>query len=177
MHRQTNNGLEFAAPGAIFTPELFNGAQFALVNGRRDRYDSVDFTLRRTFAGKYEWFLGYTRSSARTSAALDYSLINPIYGSQGPGPFPWDTPNRIHMWGWAPLPNSSCLLFSDSPRETPRSPISPNTAQDFPSVWWMKTASWPAIPIRTGFPRISISTYMWSVNFMRFIIYGPGAWA
>jgi hypothetical protein len=21
-----------------------------------------------------------------------------------PGPFAWDTPNRFHMWGWAPLP-------------------------------------------------------------------------
>ena len=21
-----------------------------------------------------------------------------------PGPFAWDTPNRVHMWGWAPLP-------------------------------------------------------------------------
>ncbi|MGA7234690.1 MAG: carboxypeptidase regulatory-like domain-containing protein [Bryobacteraceae bacterium] len=111
MHRQTNTGLEFVAPGATFTPELFNGAQFALINGRRDRYDAVDFTLRRTFAGKYEWFLGYTRSSARTNAALDYSLINPIYGPQGPGPFPWDAPNRIHMWGWAPLPNASLPRF------------------------------------------------------------------
>lgn len=107
MHRQTNNGFQFTAPGAIFTPELFNGAQFELSNGRRDRYDSVDFTLRRTFAGKYEWFLGYTRSAAGTSAALDYSLVNPIYGPQGPGPLPWDAPDRIHMWGWVPLPNRS----------------------------------------------------------------------
>jgi Carboxypeptidase regulatory-like domain/TonB-dependent Receptor Plug Domain len=111
MHRQTNNGFEFVAPGATFTPELFNGAQFNLINGRRDRYDAVDFTLRRTFAGKYEWFLGYARSSARTNAALDYSLLNPIYGPQGPGRFPWDAPNRIHMWGWIPVPNASLPEF------------------------------------------------------------------
>jgi hypothetical protein len=67
--------------------------------------------LRRTFSGKYEWFFGYTRSSARTSAALDYSLVNPIYGVEGPGPLPWDSPNRVHMWGWAPLPNASLPSF------------------------------------------------------------------
>jgi hypothetical protein len=111
MHRETNNGFEFVAPGVAFTPELFNGAQFNLINGRRDRYDAVDLTLRRTFAAKYEWFLGYTRSSARTNAALDYSLLNPVYGPQGPGRFPWDAPNRIHMWGWVPLPNASLPAF------------------------------------------------------------------
>ena len=111
MHRQTNNGFQYLAPGVVFTPEAFNGAPFQLTNGRRDRYDAVDFTLRRTFAGKYEWFLGYTRSSAHTSAALDYSLLNPIYGTQGPGLLPWDSANRIHMWGWAPLPNASLPRF------------------------------------------------------------------
>ena len=37
---------------------------------------------------------------------MDYSLENPIFGPQMPGPYPWDTPNRVHMWGWAPLPNA-----------------------------------------------------------------------
>ncbi len=35
---------------------------------------------------------------------IDYSLENPIFAAQAPGPFAWDTPNRVHMWGWAPLP-------------------------------------------------------------------------
>jgi Carboxypeptidase regulatory-like domain/TonB-dependent Receptor Plug Domain len=111
MHRQTNNGLEFSAPGTPFSPDLFSGAAFALTNGRRNRYNAVDFTVRRTFAGRYEWFLGYTRSSTRTNAALEYSLINPVYGPQGPGPFSWDAPNRVHMWGWLPLPNASLPKF------------------------------------------------------------------
>ena len=34
----------------------------------------------------------------------DYSLENPVFAPQMPGPFAWDTPNRVHMWGWAPLP-------------------------------------------------------------------------
>jgi hypothetical protein len=35
---------------------------------------------------------------------VDYSLENPIFAPQGPGPSSWDTPNRFHTWGWAPLP-------------------------------------------------------------------------
>ena len=103
--RAGNQGFMFAPPpfdpgGAL--PPVFN---YQLVNARRDRYDAVEIALRHTFAGKYEWFLGYTRSSARSSAAVDYSLENPVFGPQGPGPYAWDTPNRVHMWGWAPVPN------------------------------------------------------------------------
>jgi hypothetical protein len=78
---------------------------FQLGNSRRERYDAIEISLRHTFAGKFEWFAGYTRSSSRSNAAVEYSLENPIFGPQGPGPTPWDTPNRFHMWGWAPLPN------------------------------------------------------------------------
>ncbi len=78
---------------------------YQLRNARRDRYDAFDISIRRTFARQFEWFAGYTRSSARSNAALDYSLENPIFGLQAPGPFPWDAPHRFHMWGWAPLPN------------------------------------------------------------------------
>ncbi len=75
------------------------------MNARQDRYDAFEVSLRHTFAGKYEWFAGYTRSSARSNAAVDYSLENPIFAAQAPGPYSWDTPNRFHTWGWAPLPN------------------------------------------------------------------------
>ena len=47
---------------------------------------------------------GYTRSSTRSNAAVDYSLENPVFAPQMPGPFAWDTPNRVHMWGWVPMP-------------------------------------------------------------------------
>jgi len=62
--------------------------------------------VRRTFAGKFEWVGGYTRSNARTDAVVDYSLENPIFAAQAPGPLPWDTPNRFLTWGWAPVPKS-----------------------------------------------------------------------
>lgn len=106
-HRQTNNGFVFETTAPESGAEFYNGAQFQLRNSRRDRYDAADFTLKRTFAGRYEWFLGYTRSNSRTNDDVVYSLINPIFGPQSPGPLPWDAPNRIHMWGWAPLPHAS----------------------------------------------------------------------
>jgi hypothetical protein len=95
--------------GFTFVNELvgasnFEGGLYQLRNWRHDRYDSSEFTIRKTFGRQYEWVAGYTRSSARTNAAVDYNLENPIFGPQGPGPLPWDTPNRFLTWGWAPLP-------------------------------------------------------------------------
>jgi len=76
---------------------------YLLRNWRHDSYDSLELSVRRTFS-RFEWSAGYTRSRARTNAVVDYSLENPIFGPQAPGPFPWDTPNRFLTWGWAPLP-------------------------------------------------------------------------
>ena len=104
-HRTGDRGFTFLPTVPLTGAALFEGAVFRLANARQDRYDAFDISLRHTFAGKFEWFAGYTRSSARSNAAVDYSLENPVFGPQSPGPYPWDTPNRFHTWGWAPLPN------------------------------------------------------------------------
>src|SRR5258707_15241629 len=46
----------------------------------------------------------YTRSAAHTNRAVEFSLDNPLFGQQSPGPLRWDTPNRIVSWGWLPFP-------------------------------------------------------------------------
>jgi len=97
-------GFVFDTTAVEPVPAPSEAAVYQLRNRRRDRYNAVDFSLRRTFAGQCEWFAGYTRSSSRSNAAVDYSIENPVFAPQMPGPFPWDTPNRFHMWGWAPLP-------------------------------------------------------------------------
>src|SRR5205814_6982704 len=84
-----------------------------------DRYDAVELTVRRTFAGKFEWLAGYTRSSARSDAVVDYNLENPIFAAQAPGPLAWDTPNRFLTWGWLPvserlLPPSFAFLLRET---------------------------------------------------------------
>jgi hypothetical protein len=108
IRRRGVQGFAFdSSPNAISAPDFYNGAVYTLHNGRTDHYDGFTVSLKRTFAGKYEWFAGYTRSSARTSAAVDYSLQNPIFAQQMPGPLAWDAPNRIHMWGWVPIPRQT----------------------------------------------------------------------
>jgi hypothetical protein len=104
--RAGSRGFTFAAANPTVAA-TGGDVVYQLANTRRERYDAFDVSLRRTFAGKYEWFAGYTRSSARSNAAVNYSLENPVFGPQMAGAFPWDTPNRFHMWGWAPLPNRS----------------------------------------------------------------------
>ncbi|MEO7653088.1 MAG: hypothetical protein ABIZ80_21735, partial [Bryobacteraceae bacterium] len=80
------------------------GGFYQLRNVRNDRYDAVEVTVRRTFGGRFEFSAGYTRSNSRSDAVVDYSLENPIFALQGPGPFAWDAPNRFVTWGWAPIP-------------------------------------------------------------------------
>ncbi len=104
-HRDGDRGFMFLPQAPITDPASLTNVNFALANSRHERYDAFDISLRHTFAKRFEWFLGYTRSAARSNAAVDYNLENPVFAAQAPGPFPWDTPNRVHMWGWAPLPN------------------------------------------------------------------------
>lgn len=92
--------------GFTFLPMPARGPEqpFGLVNARNDRYDALDFTVRRTFRRQYEWLAGYTRSAARSNAVLDFSLEDPIFAQQAGGPLRWDTPHRFQTWGWAPVP-------------------------------------------------------------------------
>jgi len=105
-HREGDRGFTFYPTVPVTAGIFFPGVSYLLNNSRRQRYDAMDLSLRHTFSGKFEWFAGYTRSSVRSNAAVVYSLENPIFGPQGPGPEPWDAPNRFHTWGWAPLPNA-----------------------------------------------------------------------
>jgi len=109
IRRKGSRGLNYfagveeqATPGLSWVREA---EYYSLRNWRNDRYDSMELTLRRTFANRFEWLISYVRSSARSDAVVDFSLENPIFGSQGPGPFAWDAPHRILTWGWAPAPN------------------------------------------------------------------------
>jgi len=76
---------------------------YVLDNIARPRYRAVELELRRTFLAKYQWFASYTRSEARSNAVVNYSIENPLLSPQSGGPLPWDAPNRVVMWGWAPV--------------------------------------------------------------------------
>jgi hypothetical protein len=80
------------------------GGVFLFQDHRSDRYSSGEVWARRVFKNKAEIYGDYTRSSARSNEALDYSLISPYFVPQAPGPLLWDAPNRLISWGWSPVP-------------------------------------------------------------------------
>ncbi len=90
--------------GFMFEQEQFNTTnEYIADNGRSTRYRSAELALRRTFLAKYQWFASYTRSVATSNAVVPYTIENPILSPQEGGPQPWNAPNRILMWGWAPI--------------------------------------------------------------------------
>jgi len=142
-------GVEHRLPGAVYLkanvirklvsdeftylnqngPAALSG-NYALTNSRQDRDNLAEVEARRTFAGGYTLFAAYTRSSARTNAAIDYVPTLSMLGAQQSGPLGWDTPNRVLSWGWLPL-----------------------LAPGFKKSWdFVYTFDW-----RTGFPYTSIN--------------------
>jgi hypothetical protein len=100
LEKRGSNGFVYAnesGPAALW-------GNYVLTNARQDHYDSVEFDARRLFANGYTLFVSYTRSSARTNAALDYLPTVSQLGPQQSGPLAWDAPNRVISRGWLPLP-------------------------------------------------------------------------
>lgn len=93
-------------------PDPFEGGPVVLKNSRRDRYRALEFTFRRSGAGDSELFAAFTRSSARSSAVVNFDIDNPVFGPQGAGPLPWDSPNRLQVRGWNPLPRFRSFLVA-----------------------------------------------------------------
>lgn len=91
--------------GYSFQQDVVNPSTnlYVLDNIGRERYRAAEFTVRRTFLARYQWFASYTRSEARSNAILNYSIENPLLSPQDGGPLPWDAPNRAMIWGWAPV--------------------------------------------------------------------------
>jgi hypothetical protein len=77
---------------------------YLLTNQRQEHYDSFEIDGRRLFADGYSLFGSYTRSSARTNAAINYVPTLTQLGAQQSGPLAWDAPNRTISWGWLPVP-------------------------------------------------------------------------
>jgi hypothetical protein len=80
------------------------GGVFLFGDMRSDRYSSAEIWVRRVFRNKAEIYGDYTRSSARSNQAVDYSLLTPYFVPQAPGRLLWDTPDRLIAWGKTPLP-------------------------------------------------------------------------
>ncbi len=113
-------GLEKKLPHAIFLKLEFiekrgvrgfayntlNGAvdgNYLLENQRSDRYDAFQVSARHRFRQRYEVFGAYIRSRSHTNQVFDFSLDIPLLSPQLPGPYPWDSPNRVIGYGILPF--------------------------------------------------------------------------
>ena len=117
LEKRGHHGFDYVDEGLIVSPSgLPSSGVFTLQNGRRDKYDAVTLTFRHTLKQQYPLFFAYTRSKARSNAALDSTLDVPFFSPQLAGPLPWDSPNRIQSWGAAPfhLPWIHALEFDYS---------------------------------------------------------------
>jgi hypothetical protein len=76
---------------------------YLLTNGRRDHDYAAEVEARRSFGQWYTLFASYTRSEARSNAAIDYVPTISLLGPQQSGPLPWNSPNRVVSWGWMPF--------------------------------------------------------------------------
>ena len=96
-------------------PDVVAGANvFELNNGRQSQYRAGQVTLHWVFGESREVLVAYTRSTAHTNAALDYTLDNPVYSAQSPGPLPWDAPNKLVSWAFLPVPRFKKWSFGYS---------------------------------------------------------------
>lgn len=110
VQKRGRNGFAFINRGA----NQFGLASdlFELSNVRRDRYDGLQVTARRTFKDGYAVLASYMRSRARSNAVLDFNIDSLFFGQQAGGPLPWDAPNRFISWGWLPLVKKFDFAYS-----------------------------------------------------------------
>jgi Carboxypeptidase regulatory-like domain/TonB-dependent Receptor Plug Domain len=79
------------------------GSGFTLQSDRQDRYDAVQFTVRKELKRGYPMLIAYTRSKATSNHTVDFSIDAFLEGNQASGALPWDAPNQMTAWGSYPL--------------------------------------------------------------------------
>jgi hypothetical protein len=77
---------------------------YVLTNTRQDHYRALQLSLRQQFRENHQVLVAYTRSRAHSNEVVDFSLDNPIFSQQAPGPLSWDSPNKLVTWGFLPFP-------------------------------------------------------------------------
>jgi hypothetical protein len=128
-----SGGVERKLPGSIYADfeflnkrgddgfAYFNGCtmiagclngMFNLLNAQTTHYHAGRVTARRQFKGDHFVLASYTESRAASNAGLQFSLENPLYGPQLPGPLPWDSPHRFLSWGFLPLIRGYDLAYT-----------------------------------------------------------------
>ncbi len=109
--KRSNNGFDYdwinpvnLGLGSSCVAQTPCTAQFQLQNARRDRFDSFEINLRRSFENGHMIMGSYVRSRAHSDQVLDLNVDNPVFSAQQAGPYSWDAPSRFLSWGFLPLP-------------------------------------------------------------------------
>ncbi len=106
MERRQRNGLVYEN---VSTNPFVQDLQ--LNNTRRDRYRSIDVSVRRSIRDAGDLMIDYTYSRTRSNKIFNYTLEDFVLTPQSSGPLPWDVPHRLISRG-AMQTNIWKLLFS-----------------------------------------------------------------
>ena len=101
-----------APPSELPIPGGIGGGDYELTNLRRDAYDQASVSVRQRLSGQFEWMLSYVRSRAVSNAVLELNASDPLQITPTMTPVPWDAPNRVLGWAYAPLPLRNWALLA-----------------------------------------------------------------
>jgi hypothetical protein len=106
IEREERNGLVYENLSAdAFRQDL------QLTNNRRDRYRSLDISLRKSLHGAGDLMIDYVYSRSRSNKIFNYTLEDLVLTPEASGPLAWDVPNRLISRG-AVQTNIWKVLFS-----------------------------------------------------------------
>jgi hypothetical protein len=123
LRRRASDGFVYvnslapaAPPSELPLPAGVLDGAYLLTNQRRDSYDAFAIVARQTFRGQYSWMASYTHSRALSNAVIDVFNDEPLQVTPYLHPMPWDSPNRVLAWAYAPLPwkNWAVAILADA---------------------------------------------------------------
>ncbi len=138
---------------AYFNPCMEIGTclngMFTLHNYATAHYHAVRVTMRKNFRSNHFVFASYTESKATSNAVLPFSLENPLFSPQLPGPLPWNSPHRLLSWGFLPLLRGYDLAYTVDVRSgypfylfnQNRQVVAPPGAMNFPTYFSLNLAA------------------------------------
>ena len=97
LDRRSTNGLAFFG-----TPSSERDTVYTLSNERRERYRSVEASVRQTIRQEYGWSASYTRSRVTSNAVIDIGPGDYVLAAHNEGPLDWDVPHRAVAWFYLP---------------------------------------------------------------------------
>jgi len=84
---------------------------YQLRNFKQNTYDSIEFSLNKSFLGRHRLFASYTYSRARSNVAVDLDTDMHILFSDTAGRPHWDIPHRLVSWASFPIGKKTSIVY------------------------------------------------------------------